>query len=284
MALVKAGDINLNYVEFGKGDNIVVFIHGNLGCVNWMDLVWPKLPEDLHIYAFDWRGCGGSDKPEPDSDYSNYTFKQHAIDMLNAIKNLGIKKCNLANHSTGGIIATRMLLMEPDMFGKVFCLDPITPKGAILGPEAIELFKMMKADRNVAFAGLASAAPTLFVAESLQPGNNPEFAEGVTREQKDLFNLLIDKTQLLSDGIWFGTPHNLEKEFNSGELASKMPDIKHEHLILWGEQDLWIPKDDVVEMADKQPNAKLEIIQGVGHSLNVEAPDKFVKIFTDFFC
>ncbi len=98
-----------------------------------------------------------------------------------------------------------------------------------------------------------------------------------------MFNLLVDKTQALSDGIWFGTPANLEKEFNSGELAAKMPEIKHEHFILWGEQDLWIPKPDVEEMAEKQPNAKLEIVSGVGHSLNVEAPDKFAEYFISFF-
>ena len=58
MPFVQAGDVKLNYVEHGSGDNIIVFIHGNLGCVNWMDLVWPRLPKTLHVFAFDWRGCG----------------------------------------------------------------------------------------------------------------------------------------------------------------------------------------------------------------------------------
>jgi pimeloyl-ACP methyl ester carboxylesterase len=282
MPFVKAGEVNLNYVEHGSGDNIIVFIHGNLACVNWMDLVWSKLPENLHVYGIDWRGCGESDKPETTEDYSNYSMKQHATDMINAINALGIKKCHLANHSTGGIICTNMLLMEPEMFGKVFCLDPVGPMGLDLEGN-VEFFKAMKSSRDVTYAAMATAAPSLFIPESLQPNNMPQFAENTTEEQKKLYELIIDKTMQVSDGIWLGTPVNLTKDYKSGELRAKQPEINHRHLILWGEFDFWIPKADVEEMAEKMPNCELQIISGVGHSLNVEDPERFAKIFTEFF-
>ena len=34
MPRIRAGDIILNYVEHGSGDNVVLAIHGNLGCAN----------------------------------------------------------------------------------------------------------------------------------------------------------------------------------------------------------------------------------------------------------
>jgi len=115
MPFIQAGEVKLHYVEHGSGNNIVIFIHGYLGCVQWMDLIWPRLPKDIHVYAIDWRGCGESEKPDVIGDFENYSMKKHATDMINAIKTLGISKCSLATHSTGGLISTYMLLAQPQL-------------------------------------------------------------------------------------------------------------------------------------------------------------------------
>lgn len=283
MPFVQIGDIKLHYAEYGSGDNNIVFVHGNLGCNDWMNLVWPKLSDRFHIYAFDWRGCGESDKPEPTEDYANYSMRQHATDMINAMKALKIDQCNLVNHSTGGIICTHMLLLMPELFNKVLCLDPVGPQGMELPDGSKEIFQAMKESADMAFAVLAGTAPTLFDPESMQPGQMPTFSPTITASQKDLFNTIVGNTRKLSDGIWFGTPIQLAKEFESGELIGKLSQIHHEHLVLWGEADAWIPKAHVEEMVKLLPNCKLKIIPNAGHSLNLENPDAFVKIFKDFF-
>jgi hypothetical protein len=38
--LIDIGEVRLNYTEWGSGDT-VVFIHGNLACGMWFDLVGP---------------------------------------------------------------------------------------------------------------------------------------------------------------------------------------------------------------------------------------------------
>ena len=40
-------------------------------------------------------------------------MQQHMLDMVAALDALDIPFCHLANHSTGGIIAARMLLVQP---------------------------------------------------------------------------------------------------------------------------------------------------------------------------
>ena len=60
------------------------------------DLVGLLVADHFRIIAVDWRGCGTSDKPVPLFDYSNYTIRQHALDMLAAIRGLGIDHCHLA--------------------------------------------------------------------------------------------------------------------------------------------------------------------------------------------
>jgi non-heme chloroperoxidase len=283
MPFIQAGNVKLHYVEHGTGNNIVVFIHGNLACVNWMDLIWPRLPKDIHVFAIDWRGCGESEKPIPTKDFENYSIKQHATDMIAAIKALGIKKCSLANHSTGGIISTYMLLDELDLFQKVLALAPVSPRGLKVQKDYQALFQAMKDSRNYAFKALAVVAPALFVKESLNPGAKVQFKPQTTQEQKDAFNLIVDKTRILSDGIWFGVPFHLQNERNSGTLAREVHRIKQPHLVLWGEDDIIIPRKDVEEMPQLLPNCQLKIIKDIGHALTIENPDLYAQIFTDFF-
>ncbi len=148
------------------------------------------------------------------------------VDMIAAIRKLGIKKCCLANHSTGGIICTRMLLMEPAMFGKVFCLDPVAPVSVFFDESGIGLFRSMKENYEFAYSIMAGTSPSLFTPESMQAGQVPQFRDTATQEQRDLFKLIVDKTRVLSDGIWFGTPINLTKEYQSGELKKKQKKYK----------------------------------------------------------
>jgi len=283
MPRVKVGDLSINYVEHGTGDNVVLAVHGNLGCADWLNLVMPLLPDSIRVIAAEWRGCGESDKPEPAADYSNYSMDTHASDHLGLIDALGIRRCGLYGHSTGGIIVSHMLAMAPGRFGKVLMLDPVSPMGLQLAPGQIGVLTQMKNDRDMAFAGLASAAPTLFRPETMVAGQMPQYADATAPAQRELFERLIEKTRILSDGIWFGTPHNLALEWESQALAARIPQMTHEHLVLYGKLDYWIPREDIDAMARRLPNCRLEVFPYVGHSMNLEVPLLFARIFTDYF-
>lgn len=283
MPRVNIGELSLNYEEHGQGDNVVLAVHGNLGCADWLGLVLPLLPGSLRVIAVEWRGCGDSDKPEPARDYSNYSMSTHADDMLALLDALGIERCHLYGHSTGGIIVSHMLVKSPQRFGKVLMLDPVTPLGLQLASGQIGVLTQMKTDHDFAFAGLASAAPTLFRPETMVAGRMPEFADTTSAAQRELFTKIVERTRVLSDGIWFGTPHNLALEWNSGELAKRMPEMTHEHLVLYGKLDYWIPREQIDEMAKTLPNCRLEIFPYVGHSMNLEIPLLFARVFADHF-
>ena len=283
MPFIQAGEVKLHYVEHGSGNNIVIFIHGYLGCVEWMDLIWERLPKDIHVYAIDWRGCGESEKPAVTGDFENYSIKQHAQDMINAINALGISKCSLATHSTGGLISTYMLLAQPQLFEKVLALDPVSPTGLQIPGDSRAFFQALKENRNFAFKALAVVAPALFVQESLRPGTKAEFKSETTAQQRDLFNLIVDKTRILSDGAGVGTPYHLQKERDTGTLAKEARRIKHHHLVLWGEDDMLIPRQDMEEMTKLLPDCQLQLIKDAGHALTIENPDLYARIFTEYF-
>jgi pimeloyl-ACP methyl ester carboxylesterase len=191
--------------------------------------------------------------------------------MLAALDQLDISFCHLATHSTGGIIAARMLLMQPERFGRVFALDPVTPLGMAFNAEQIGLFRAMMASRELTRAVMATAASSLFVPESLTPNTVPLFRDGIGQAHA-AFERILDKTFGVAEGIWIGTPFNLHRERESGELARRMKEITHPHLVLWGEKDGWIAPADLKEMANAMPNCRLVTVPGVGHSMNLEQP------------
>jgi pimeloyl-ACP methyl ester carboxylesterase len=176
-----------------------------------------------------------------------------------------------------------MLMMAPQRFKKVLMLDPVTPLGLALAPGQIDVLNQMKRDRDFAFAGMASAAPSLFRPETMVAGQTPRFDDATTSAQRELFELLIERTRVLSDGVWFGVPHNLALEFESGALAKRMPEMTQEHLVLFGKLDYWVPREHVETMAKALPNCRLEVFPYVGHSMNIEQPLLFARVFSDFF-
>jgi phasin len=205
MARLQAGGVQLGWREWGGGDVTVVFIHGNLASKDWIELAAPLFPSGLRVIGLDWRGCGESDRPKATTDYSNYSMQQHAEDMLAALDSLDIRFCHLATHSTGGIIAARMLWMQPQRFGRVLALDSVTPLGMLFNAEQIGLFRSMMASKELTRAVMATAASSLFVPESLAPNAIPRFREGVG-ETAALFEQILEQTFGASEGIWIGTP------------------------------------------------------------------------------
>ena len=284
---IRIGDIELAFREWGEGPVTVLFVHGNLASKDWIALAAPHFPRGVCTIAVDWRGCGDSDKPAPRADFSNYSVRQHADDMLAALDALKVDFCHLATHSTGGIISTRMLLKQPDRFGRVFSLSPVGPQGIDFPPDKSAFFGQMKADKALARQVMAATAPSLFVPETLPPAPGPavflpEVTAG-TGARAALFERIVDQVLQVSDGIWFGTPDTLTKEAKSGELRGLMDKITHPHLVVWGMRDSVIAEADLKEMAAVMPSCRFVAVPGIGHSMNIEAPELYAGYFGAWF-
>lgn len=281
MQTLDANGLRLAYREWGSGDTIVLFIHGNLASKEWIELAAPHFPRGVRTVAVDWRGCGDSDKPAPAADFSNYSIAQHADDMIAALDALDISFCHLATHSTGGIISTRMILKQPDRFGRVFSLSPVGPQGIDFKPEQSAFFGQMKESYDVTRQVMAMTAPSLFVDETLANGPARFIADAGARA--GLFDRIVDQVWAVSDGIWFGTPDTLTKEARSGELKGKMGSIRHPHLVVWGMRDGVIQEADMAEMATVMPDCRFVAVPGIGHCMNLEAPKLYAGYFGAWF-
>jgi 2-hydroxy-6-oxonona-2,4-dienedioate hydrolase len=112
------------YREAGRGDKVLVLVHGNTSSSLSWDLLIAKLEDKYKIYAPDMRGFG-------DSTYNNpiRSIKDAAADLKLFVDGLGIKGFTIAGWSLGGPFVMQFVIDFPDYVNKMVLLEPGSIKG-----------------------------------------------------------------------------------------------------------------------------------------------------------
>jgi 2-hydroxy-6-oxonona-2,4-dienedioate hydrolase len=112
---VDADGIKTRYLEEGRGEPMLLIhgaifgSHGSADC--WVPIM-QNLGKRFHVYALDKVGCGFSDNPKKDEDYTITETVKHAYDFMKSMK---MEKAHVAGHSRGGYAVTRLALEHPEM-------------------------------------------------------------------------------------------------------------------------------------------------------------------------
>ena len=209
------------------------------------------------IVAVDWPGCGQSLAPLRTDDLSMWSL---AHDHVALAKAAGLSKICLVGHSTGGLIALIMMLLEPDLFSKAVLLDPVSAQGVELGPDIIAAFEKMSQDRG--FCELIMSGTV-----HGRPSNDP------------FVQKLIDDAFGVDKLLWTEIP----KYLTQIDLRKDLKKISQPILVLHGEHDQILPVEGAREIAKLVQNGRFELLRGRGHSANVEDPGMFAEKLQEFF-
>ena len=112
-------NVDINYIDYGKGKNTLVFLHGWGQNINMMKPVGDKLLEGNRIIIIDLPGFGESS--EPNSIYTIYDYAEIVNELL---KSLNINNPVLIGHSFGGkislVYASKYKVEKLILFGSPF--------------------------------------------------------------------------------------------------------------------------------------------------------------------
>jgi len=119
---VRAGNVELHYAEAGRGEDVVICLHG--WPQNWFEWrhLMPSLADRHRVLALDLRGFGSSDAPR-----RGYEKEQMANDVLAAMDTLGIERAKLVGHDWGAWIGFLLCLREPRRFERFLALATVPP-------------------------------------------------------------------------------------------------------------------------------------------------------------
>src|SRR5690606_862478 len=97
-------------------------IHGkNFNGAYWKTTIQALTKEGYRVIVPDQVGFGKSSKPE---NYQ-FTFQQLAINTKNLLNELKVDEIYLLGHSMGGMLASRIALMYPELVKKLILENPI---------------------------------------------------------------------------------------------------------------------------------------------------------------
>lgn len=241
--------VDLYYEEYGNGVPLI-FLHGfPFDHTIWLPLI-PLLKNKARLILSDLRGFGKSPVLE-----GVYTMRLLAEDIFQLVNKLGIEKAILVGHSMGGYVSLAFAHAYP---GQVAGLGLLATQAAADSPERRQ--SRYKTAEAVTRKGARVVASNMV--NSLTP----------RIELREEINQLILRAH--PAGIVGALKGMADRPDMTGNLA----DIRVPAVVLAGTSDQFISYENIRTLAQLLPLSWLEEIQGAGHMLMMEEPQRVADI------
>lgn len=242
------------FVDAGDPDAPpVLLLSGGLTSSYLWRHVIPLLSPFMHVVAPDLLGSGDSESP----DGADLGLRAHAGTIRDLLERLGIRRFAVAGHGRGGGIAQLLALEEG-----VDALILIDSVAFDAWPSKTIVELRDGADRvNDGF--IRSWLERLF---ELGMGHRERLSEADLEEYQRPF--------AGDDGVerFVRVARALDGKGLVG-LASRLEALEIPALVLWGEDDAFLPAELAERLGDALPRASIALLPGCGHFLLEDAPE-----------
>lgn len=269
MPYVNTSDIDMHYETGGRGKSVLVFVHGNFASWRWWQPVLNEISGGYRAYAPDMRGCGDSDRTA-----DGYTIAQHADDLDRFIRKLKLPRLHLVGHSLGGCVAMEYALSRPKHLKTLTLVAPAPAEGQTVLKKT--------GSSNAFWGGTNTAGRTYRWLEVLGISRNV-----LRRVLKQMAPTLVDDTRLetlVDDAIRMS--HDAAaghlQSLKEWDVRSELADLDMPVLIVGGQKDVLIPVEALQQTAANLPNGRLILWPTVGHTPQLERPERFIRLLIKF--
>ncbi|WP_086830940.1 alpha/beta fold hydrolase [Streptomyces sp. NRRL B-24572] len=247
----------LPYAETGRpGGTPLVLVHGYLDSWWTFEPLLRRMPPGLHAYAPTQRGHGDADKP-PDG----YLPEDFAEDLVAFMDSVGTERAVLVGGSSGGVQARIVAGRRPDRVAGLVLLG--VPATLADKPKAAELWKAVRELKDPVNPELAAALVDGLTAIPMGRG---------------FLQTVVDETLKAPAHVWRETLRGLLET----DLRATLSGILVPTLVVWGDQDPVLTREDQQTILDAVPDSRLLVYEGVGHIAYWEAPERVLRDLTAF--
>ena len=248
----------IRYGTRGSGTPIVV-MHGTPWSSYNMRHLIHSLSNIGTVHFYDLLGYGSSDMRP--GDVSLGVQNQILCDL---VRHWGISNPILIGHDLGGATALRAITINGLHVDRLVLIDPVA-----MSPWGSPFFRHVR-EYEDAFAGVPDYIHEAIVTEYVKTAM-------YTPLDQDVLKRTVKP--------WLGSDGKASFYRQIAQADSRFTDVAQERystidrpvLILWGEQDTWIPVQRGEELERLIPNAHLVKIPGAGHLVIEERPDELVS-------
>jgi pimeloyl-ACP methyl ester carboxylesterase len=255
-------------VEGRKGAPTLVLLHGVLASLHTWDGWVKKLREHYRIVRLDLPGFGltgpmASENYTP--EYAMEFFEMFRAALAGTHPDLNLEKFHLAGNSLGGFIAWYYAANYPQHVDKLILIDPIAY------PQ--ELPFIINFASKPFWGWVASRdAPRFIIKRNVRKVYGRPHR--VTDETIDRYHeLLLREGNRKSMVEYFRT---LKKYSTNEEICKRIADVRAPTLLMWGQDDRWVPVELVDRWRQDLRNVEVKIYETAGHIPMEEIPDETV--------
>lgn len=255
---------DLQVVERGpRNGPPIVLVHCFTCAIDWWDGMMPRLARRHRVVAVDLLGHGGSQKPA-----SGYSIENQADLVAQALGRLGVRDAMVAGHSLGGPVSVALAEQSPQLVDRLVIID---------SRSSVEDEGDLGILANLAFTPVIGEAlwrikPDFAVRQGLEVAFAPGF---------DVPDAFVEDVKRMTFSAYDESANDDYTEDRS--LAERVAATGKPLLAIIGaeEQILDDPRATLAAFG-AVPGARTELIEGAGHSPNVEKPAQTAALLLAF--
>ena len=261
---IEIDGMNVHYRDQGKGETIIL-LHGTGASLHTWDKWTDKLKNSYRVIRLDLPAYGLTG-PHPESKYSIPEYSEFLNTFVNQLK---LNNFILSGNSLGGSISWYYASIYPE---KVQLLNLLSPGGFLKkdngSPLVIKLARAPVINKILRYV-----TPRFFIKNTLKE---------VYYDENKLTDLKIDtyRDMILRE--------NNRESFISRSLlkpkdhTNRLKLISAPTLIIWGNEDAWIPVSNSKFFKDAIANVRIDIMLETGHIPMEERPLESLDLLLNF--
>ncbi|NNL12054.1 MAG: alpha/beta hydrolase [Acidimicrobiia bacterium] len=279
-------DLNgpVHYADYGGDGSPLVLVHGLGGShLNWLHVAH-RLAETHRVVAVDLAGFGLT---PPAGRKSTVQANQRLLDdFIGAIS--PDEPVGLIGNSMGGLVSILQAAAHPAAVSALILVNPALP---LADAGAVNVFTMQRLFVPL-IPGVGEAAMSRYYARATPEQQLEETLAAVTANPADLpthgRELNLEMIRLRKQMEW-AVPSFLQASRSiAGVLVRRkafrktLQAIECPVLLIHGEEDSIVSPASAEWAIEQRPDWRLELLPGVGHVPQLEAPELFGELVEDF--
>jgi pimeloyl-ACP methyl ester carboxylesterase len=257
----------MTYVDIGSGPALV-FIHGLGGSwQNWLENL-PHFARTHRCIAMDLAGFGASEPVD-----GEVSIERYARSVAELLETLGIGSADVVGNSMGGFIALELAIRRPDLVDRLVLVS-----AAVLWQEyrhAKPLVTFANATEALAARAL-SEVPEWLLRRPRARAGALRFGGIRAQPSRELQRELL-LTARRTEGFLPAF-----QALASYPLRDELDAVRCPTLIVWGTADPLVGVGHAKELERLIPDSRASIYEGIGHVVQLEAPERFNREVEDF--
>jgi len=250
--------VRIAWERRGKGFPLVL-VQG-LGYARWgWEPVVDLLAERYDVILFDNRGIGESEAPP-----GPYSAAEMAADTLRVMDEAGVERAHVLGTSLGGMIAQELALAAPERVEKLVlvCTTPGGPAAAPMPEQTVQLM-----------AQAPTFEPLVALRRFVENALAPDPPEGIVER------ILAHRVQTAQPVSAWLSQAAAGAAFDAWD---RLPELGIPTLVAHGTADVVVDPANADLLAERIPDARMELFSGCGHLLFWEQPDRFATVVGEF--